>query len=67
MARVCKSLTKPEQGYPHREHRSKGGRVVGLFYKKSQIEKKRRREKRKQFLEFRNGKLVKARKGKWIV
>ena len=22
MARVCKSLKAPEQGYPHREHRS---------------------------------------------
>ena len=64
MSRICKTLI-PEQGYAHREHRSKGGRVVGLFYKKSQIEKKRRR--RKGTLDFRNGKLVKARKGKWIV
>lgn len=26
MARVCKSLVPPIQGYPHREHRSKKGR-----------------------------------------
>lgn len=67
MSRICKTLI-PEQGYAHREHRSKGGRVVGLFYKKSQIEKKRRKmNRRKKGLDFRNGKLVKARKGKWIV
>lgn len=65
MSRICKTLI-PEQGYAHREHRSKGGRVVGLFYKKNQIKKKQRRM-RKKGLDFRNGKLVKARKGKWIV
>lgn len=28
MARVCKSLPHPEQGYPHREHRSSKGRKI---------------------------------------
>lgn len=27
MARQCKSLKAPEQGYPHRDHRSKKNRV----------------------------------------
>lgn len=35
MARICKTLI-PEQGYAHRDHRSKKGMVQGHAYKKTQ-------------------------------
>jgi len=34
MARRCKSLPKPEQGYQHREHRSKKGRTPDYWSRK---------------------------------
>lgn len=34
MARIAKALVPPEQGYTHREHRSKRGRVKGYRYKR---------------------------------
>jgi hypothetical protein len=54
MARVCKSLNNIEQGYPHRDHRSKRGRKPTLRYDRSQRLKMARK--------LNTGK----RKGKWI-
>jgi hypothetical protein len=34
MARRCKSLKAPDQGYQHRDHRSRKGRELNLKYKK---------------------------------
>lgn len=64
MARVQKSLKAPEQGYPHREHRSKNGRKnVSPFDKKVRRKLKRLKEQRK----VREGDpYVYHRKGKWI-
>ena len=39
MARIAKSLVPPEQGYCHRDHRSKKGRKQGHAYRK-QMKKK---------------------------
>lgn len=48
MARVCKTLI-PEQGYAHRDHRSKNGMVKAYNVKKSQrIRKQEIEEMRRQ-------------------
>lgn len=57
MARQRKSIAQLEQGYSHREHRSKGGRKEDLRYKKF-VSKKIKRLKNKP----ERG----QRKGKWI-
>jgi hypothetical protein len=59
MARIAKSLVPPEQGYPHRDHRSAKGRNP----LNHPIQKKKR-NRRKRMLEQRE--LGYKRKGKWI-
>lgn len=59
MARVAKSLTPPEQGYPHREHRSAKGRSP----LQNRINRKKRNRRKKRMERFDLGE---KRKGKWI-
>lgn len=66
MARVSKSLAAPEQGYPHREHRSKKGRKENHFIdRKRRIKFQRLEEKRKAWLAEREIVGGRRRKGKW--
>ncbi len=59
MARVAKSLTPPEHGYPHREHRSAKGRSP-----LSHPIAKKKRNRRQRMIERRE--LGFKRKGKWL-
>jgi len=60
MARIAKSLVPPEQGYSHREHRSKKGRMKNYEYIRKMRNKLRLIHERQQF-----GR-VNGRKGKWV-
>ena len=61
MARIAKSLTAPEEGYAHRDHRSKKGSIPGYRWKKDTKKRVRRMREMGDVAE------EKKRKGKWPV
>lgn len=56
-SRIKKSLVAPEQGYRHREHRSKKGRERNMWYK---------RRLRVKLRQIKEEKEEGSRKGKYI-